>query len=663
MEAKLNPYSIDPKKGIMLSCDSPLGMRGEYITVQQFLKGFASFPAWSTERSQICTSFLDSCIGNPRTLTEFGQLVTRCPELNEKAFNSSMESFTKETSSVIRKLPPESTRVLTENPDSIGPFLDIHYYNPKNPPQKDNPTAPIADVDSKTLSMVKKMSREIIKRTFENCGTQKEIVDVMYNSAVHLLSDDSSYGWEPLLEILTFKSPFLSASDIRAGRYVAAELSSDEDLFMKYYWLNTTVGSLITLLRDANFRRRFNERGVKLVDSNPGFAEIYRDKRLIIPLAQAEAYLKAEDERYETDWHKKLLEQDTNDFSDLFIAPEFPYSITTRPNPLMNLTKRLIALEYRSELSDIVSVVLPPSNTAFNIMIGKDEPQNVLEKPKKALHLVYEKGLGGEINNPHVIHDALRWFRPELYGTTFIKLEKITIPKIKKRLAHPKRSLPAGGIHIVFDPATHPFVEAKAIDIDKTGKNITLMFGMYTIPLQMDNEGHIRAQDGSAINLEPNSRSWWEATILSTIADITSPLEGDEVLLTDSADMPHNEAVEKTQRAFVLRGPHMRRLHPGQGFDIKRAEELLHEDWPFPHIQTPIDLFAYNGIPHGDQLNDHNPRIERGDGQWTYVHEAQPKDEGEQTEIKLTKRINLTATGTSLAEIQREIQMQNHSSI
>lgn len=659
MEVKLHPYSVNRHKGIMLNADSPLGSKGESITVQQFLRGYTSFPAWSKERATISSAFLGSCIEDPHTLTEFGRLVTQCPELNEKTFSSAIESFTKETSSVIRKLPPESTHTLTENPDSIGLFLDVHYYDPKNPPQKDNPAhVSIAGLDDKTLSMMKKMSREILKRTFDNCREQKEIVDVMYNSAVHLLSDESTYGWEPLLEILTFKSPFLNASNIQAGRYVAAELSSDEDLFMKYYWLNTTAGSLITLLRDANFRKRFDERGVKLVNSNPGFMEIYRNKSLIISLAQAEKYLQEEDERYSTDWHKKLLEQDTNDFSDLFVAPEFPYSITTRPNPLMNLTKRLIALEYRSEMQDIVSVILPPFNTAFNIMIGKNEPQNILEKPKRAMHLVYEKGPGGEISNPYTIHDALRWFRPELFGTTFIKLEKMTIPKIKKRLAHPKRSLPSGGIHIVFDAQTHPFIEASAIDIDKTGKKITLTFGAYTIPLCMDNEGHIRAQDGSPINLEPNSRSWWEAAILSTIADITSPVEGDEVLLTDTAGMPHDEAMEKTQRAFVLRGPHMRRLHPGQGFNTRRAEELLLEEWPFPHIQEPIDLFAYNGIPHADKQNDQNPRIEREEGQWTYVHEAQPKDEDERVELKQKKRINLTATVTSLPEIQKEIQTQ-----
>lgn len=659
MEAKIYPYSVDHQKGIILHADSPLGSKGESITVQQFLRGYSSFPAWSSERSKVSAAFLDSCIQNPHTLTEFGRLVTQCPELNEKTFNSAIESFTKETSSAIRKLPPESTHSLTENPDSIGFFLDVHYYDPKSPPKNDDLTSPfIGDVDDKTLSMMKKMSREIIKRTFDNCETQKEIVNVMYNSAVHLLSHESTYGWEPLLEVLTFKSHFLSASDKQAGRYVAAELSSNEDLFMKYYWLNTTAGSLITLLRDSQFRERFDERGVRLVNSNPGFAEIYRNKSLILPLDKAQAYLKEEDERRNTDWHKALLEQDTDDFADLLVAPDFPYSITTRPNPLMNLTKKLIALEYRAELQDIVSIVLPPFNTAFNIMVGKGRPQDVLEKPKKAMHYVYEKGVGGEITNPHTIHDALRWFRPELMGTTFIKLEKMTIPKIKRRLAHPKRSLPSGGIHIVFDQQTHPFVEANAIDIDKTGKNITLKFGAYTIALCMDNDGHIRAQDGSSLNLEPNSRSWWEATILSTIADITSPLEGDEVLLSDTAEMPHDEAVEKTQRAFVLRGPHMRRLHPGQGFNTRRAEELLLEEWPFPHIQTPIDLFAYNGIPHGGQLNDHNPRVEREEGQWTYVHEAQPKDEDERVELKKKKRINLTATATSLPEIQKEIQTQ-----
>lgn len=646
MEKRPHTHTTIANNRILLSEASPLGPPMTSLTMEQFISGFKTLN--DQDRPLVSNDLARSFVSQPTFFHDFFSLISSSPSLKEAQFAKTTLSAVRSIEDSINRMTPEETTPLSQDEQKLGQFLDV--YSSSSPA--------LSGIDPDVYKNMKRLSKDVLRRTFLNCQTQKDIVDVMYNSATYLLENDSTQNREFLYDILTFSSPFLRPTDIQAGRYIISEISSNEDIFMKYYWLNSTVGALITLIKTEYHRDQFNQKGRKIIENNPGFMEIRRQKDLVLTREQQIIYSTEESETQGANWHEKLKEQKPDDFDTYFDPLTFPYSIATRPNKLMTHTKRLIAEIYKDEMADIVSVVLPHTNTAYNVFVEKSKSEERLEKPKKAMHYVYEKGPGGEVTNPHTIHDALRWFRPELLGTTFIKLEKMTTPKIKKRLAHPKRSLPAGGIHIVFDEQTHPFIEANAIDIDKTGKKIVLTFGAYTIPLCMDNEGHIRAQDGSSLNLEPNSRSWWEATILSTIADITSPIDGDEVLLTDSANMPRDEAMEKTQRAFVLRGPHMRRLHPGQGFDTRRAEQLLLEEWPFPHIQEPIDLFAYNGIPHGDKLNDQNPRIEREEGQWTYVHEAQPKDENERVELKQKKRVNLSATATSLPEIQNEIQTQ-----
>ena len=329
--AEIPLFAIDSRKnGLALSIDSPLGKSGEILTGGQFLQRYASLPL-AADRVHISSQFLQSTIQSPLELLSFFKVMSASPELRDKSFLNSFGVFTKETFESIKTIPTEVTDELVQDTNRLGVFLNIFSFDAKLKSNENTIHKSMNSLDASLLSPLKKFSRELLKTTFENCTTQKQIVEVMYNSSVALLQEDSNENRELLYDILTFSSPYLKMSDPRAGRYVASELSSNEDIFMKYYWLNTTIGALITLLRNEHQRQVFNKRGSEIIKSNPGFAEILQDKNLIISLEQAQLYQREETQTQETNWHTKLSEgiaqTEQDEFNEYLVPPQFPYSI------------------------------------------------------------------------------------------------------------------------------------------------------------------------------------------------------------------------------------------------------------------------------------------------------------------------------------------------
>lgn len=431
---------------------------------------------------------------------------------------------------------------------------------------------------------------------------QDRIVNLLYTLTLAGMETRNKDVYKFLYDVLSFRTPILESKDPQAVLFAIAGKAQNDDTLAKAVLIDQTTGLFEQMF--AKYPGEYPQilqntvlNGGALVKTLTSTSPIDRQRNLQLSLFYAKRYRSLgtyiEDEN-----------MDTNDYYTQ--ALPFPEKIIfTQNRKMWPLYLEICSEEMMAKgklLTPIAQFSLPDGSLRY---IAETEGHSEEMARSVIAYTLNETHFPPEVYEKKVIETFLRFTTPDLSKHMIPEMDTLLTEK-KQALLHPVRGIYQNGIMIRYKDGRH--IAASTLSVDKSGKEITLRMGNYSLHLRLNQFQQLLDSEGHPLDIPEESRIWWETIILAPIKELVCPTREDGVLISGTEDLSPRDAVEQTKKKLFALVGHLRRLPPGKGYTLEQAVESQKILYPLPGIER-LDL---------EQLNK-ELGFTKQDGQYTYV--------------------------------------------
>lgn len=512
---------------------------------------------------------VNDLIGNSERLITFYKTIRKF-QVDNPEFTDRCEQFISSLSETYPKIATKQTKKINFNEEHINSLFELYI-------QDVDLKTPTPDYEKKAQTDLKTTSEIILRGLVEGSKTKEEIVYLINNLAISALSKKTLRADTEFYNIITYRSPILKPGDDQTKKYISCSVSSDEDLLAKYILLDYT-GSLLEMMIDKDnkyYSKVINEMLEKYPDYQSELTNALKELKENYP-----GRLEQLTEFYED---RQIIENTLDDGEnqvDDYLIPEseipFPQNIMVRPNGLRRL--------YASRFSEfflnngkikypLITLTLPQDDSIRDVFSMKNDTELMTSE---FLFAALTQTKGKKIENPFVIKDVLTYIRP-------LKLEeekKKSLESLNQKKKTDLRNVPfLYGFHPRGDKIiTDDSISAIKSIIFQPGKRafakISLLIGNYTVPLALDVNFNLKAEDGANLKIDHETLIWWETIILSYLKNFLCEPHSVE---TESTEGMSLEDKNNWVKRYFGRRQHRRELPFGHHFTIEQSQRYEKE--------------------------------------------------------------------------------------